>query len=134
MIEYKILLLPIVGFIIGYFTNYLAVIMLFHPKKKIFGIQGVLPKRKKILAKRIGEISPEIMPPYFRKIEGIPAIGPRIINSFQNAVENQINTLSVDELENIVFKVIKKELYFIEIMGGVIGFIIGCVQVLIMII
>ncbi len=134
MLEYKILLLPILGFIIGYFTNYLAVKMLFHPKNKIFGIQGVLPKRKEILAKKIGDIAPEIMPSNFRKIEKIPFIGERIIESFQKAVENQINTLSVDELEKIVFKVAKKELHFIEIIGGVIGFVIGSVQALIMII
>jgi len=134
MWEIKILLIPIIGFIIGYFTNYLAVKMLFRPRNKIFGIQGVLPKRKEILAKKIGEVSPEIMPPFFKRIGSIPAVGPKIINSFQNAVENQINSLSADELEKIIFKVAKKELRFIEIIGGVIGFTIGCVQALIMVI
>ena len=134
MIETRLLLLPVIGFVIGYFTNYLAVKMLFHPRRQFFGIQGVIPKRKQILAKKIGEVSPEIMPSYFKKIESIPAIGPRIMNSFQNAVENQINSLSVDELEKIVFRVAKKELRFIEIIGGVIGFIIGCLQILIMIV
>ena len=134
MLEYKILLLPIVGFIIGYFTNYLAIKMLFYPKYKTFGIQGVLPKRKEILAKKIGEVSPEIMPSYFKTIENIPVIGPKIINYFQNAVENQINSLSIDEIEIIILKIAKKELRFIEITGGIIGFIIGIIQALIMII
>ncbi len=132
MIQTKILLMPVIGFIIGYFTNWIAIKMLFHPRRKIFGIQGVLPKRKGILAKKIGEISPEIMPPYFKKIEKMPFIGNRIIAAFQRAVENQINSLSIEELEDIVFKVMKKEMSFVIWIGGVIGFLIGCVQAIIM--
>lgn len=131
MIQTKILLIPVIGFIIGYFTNWIAIKMLFHPRRKIFGIQGVLPKRKNILARKIGEISPKIMPPYFKKIEKIPYIGAKIIEAFQRAVESQINSLSIEELEDITFKVMKKEMNFVIWMGGVIGFLIGCVQALI---
>ena len=53
---------PIVGAIIGYFTNYLAVKMLFHPYEpiKIFGFTlpftpGIIPKRKGRLANAIGK-------------------------------------------------------------------------------
>lgn len=52
---------PLVGAIIGYFTNYIAVKMLFHPYKpiRIFGFTlpftpGIIPKRKRHLAKAIG--------------------------------------------------------------------------------
>lgn len=52
---------PAVGAVIGYFTNYVAVKMLFHPKNpiKIGGYTlpftpGMIPKRKKELAKAIG--------------------------------------------------------------------------------
>ena len=52
---------PAVGAVIGYFTNYVAVKMLFHPKNpiKIGGYTlpftpGMIPKRKKDLAKAIG--------------------------------------------------------------------------------
>lgn len=52
---------PVVGAIIGYFTNYLAVKMLFRPyyPKKIGGKRlpftpGIIPKRQKALAKAIG--------------------------------------------------------------------------------
>ena len=132
MISTKILLIPVIGFIIGYFTNYIAIKMLFHPRKKIFGIQGVLPKRKEILAKKIGQITPEIMPPYFKKIQQIPVIGIPIIEAFKKAVENQINSLSIDELEKIIFQVVKKELNFVIWIGGIIGFLIGLIQALIM--
>uniref|UniRef100_A0A7C4RY38 DUF445 family protein n=2 Tax=Fervidobacterium pennivorans TaxID=93466 RepID=A0A7C4RY38_FERPE len=40
----------ILGGLIGYVTNMLAIWMLFNPKKKIFGIQGVIPKRKNDIA------------------------------------------------------------------------------------
>lgn len=54
---------PLVGAVIGYFTNYLAVKMLFHPRQeiKVFGhtlpfTPGVIPKGKTRLAKAIGEV------------------------------------------------------------------------------
>lgn len=54
---------PLVGAVIGYFTNYLAVKMLFHPRQeiKVFGhtlpfTPGVIPKGKPRLAKAIGEV------------------------------------------------------------------------------
>ena len=53
---------PIVGAVIGYFTNYLAVKMLFHPynpvyigKCKLPFTPGIIPKRKEALAKTIGD-------------------------------------------------------------------------------
>lgn len=54
---------PLVGAVIGYFTNYLAVKMLFHPRKevKVFGhtlpfTPGVIPRGKPRLAKAMGEV------------------------------------------------------------------------------
>lgn len=53
---------PLIGAIIGYFTNFLAVKMLFHPRteKKLFGrtlpfTPGVIPKNKPRLAHAIGQ-------------------------------------------------------------------------------
>lgn len=53
---------PLVGAIIGYFTNFIAVKMLFHPhtEKRLFGKRlpftpGVIPKNKPRLAHAIGE-------------------------------------------------------------------------------
>ncbi len=127
----KILLIPLIGFFIGYITNYLVIVMLFHPKKKILGIQGIIPKRKAILAKNIGEISPDIMPPIFKKIGKIPVIGDEIMVSFKKAVETQINTLSDEELESLIHKVLKNELRFVVWMGGFLGLIIGLLQLLV---
>jgi uncharacterized membrane protein YheB (UPF0754 family) len=58
-----VLLFGIIGGTIGYFTNVLAIKMLFHPKeKKCFFpgrrlcFQGVIPGKKKELARRLGEV------------------------------------------------------------------------------
>jgi molecular chaperone DnaK (HSP70) len=48
-------------------------------------------------------------------------------------VEEKINQFDLDELEDMVRGVASTELRFIEILGGVLGFIIGLVQMGIMI-
>ncbi len=45
--------------------------------------------------------------------------------------EEQINTLQVAEVENIVISVVKKELQAITVVGGVLGFLIGLLTALI---
>ena len=57
---------PVIGALIGYCTNYIAVKMLFYPKKeiRIFGHKlpftpGAIPKGKPRLAKAIGNIIAE---------------------------------------------------------------------------
>lgn len=57
---------PVIGALIGYCTNYIAVKMLFYPKKeiRIFGHKlpftpGTIPKGKPRLAKAIGNIVAE---------------------------------------------------------------------------
>lgn len=59
----KFILPPLIGAVIGYFTNYIAVKMLFfpHEEKKIFGrhvpfTPGAIPKGKERLAKAAGAI------------------------------------------------------------------------------
>ena len=55
--------LPFIAAIIGWFTNYIAVKMLFYPRKKIkilfFEIQGIFPKKHLILAEKIGRLVAE---------------------------------------------------------------------------
>ncbi len=126
--------MPVIGFIIGYLTNYIAIKMLFHPRSRVLGIQGVIPRRKSVLAKQIGEVTPEIMPPYLKKVENIPHLGPLIVQAFKSAVEKQINSLDDSELEKIVFRVVKKEMRFVVWVGGILGFLIGCIQVLVLLV
>ena len=56
-----LLLIPIISALIGWVTNYIAVKMLFHPRKPwrllwIFPIQGVFPKRQNDLARKLGTL------------------------------------------------------------------------------
>lgn len=54
------ILLPLVGALIGYVTNTIAVTMLFRPHRPIsilgFRLQGLIPKRQADLARKIGEV------------------------------------------------------------------------------
>ncbi len=59
--DYDILLKPLIGALIGYSTNYVAIKMLFRPyeEKKVFGLKvpftpGVIPREKDRIAKSLG--------------------------------------------------------------------------------
>ena len=53
-------LLPFIGALTGWVTNWIAVKMLFHPKEPknflFFKVQGVFPKRQKVMAEKLGHI------------------------------------------------------------------------------
>ena len=49
-------MLPVVGALIGFATNWLAIKMLFHPRQPRWGIQGLLPRRQKDLAQKLGQV------------------------------------------------------------------------------
>ena len=52
--------------------------------------------------------------------------------NIQQMVEDKINAFDLDELEKMIRGVTSNELTFIEILGGVLGFIIGLLQVAIL--
>ena len=184
--------LPIVSALIGWITNYIAVKMLFRPQKpwSFFKIQGLLPKRQKELARKIGEtvegkllsledvISKlnekdlnEKLAPLVRetidifvqkKLQQIPVVGmflqgemlseikemlvvetlqsvPKMIVAFGDSlqenvslkkmVQEKVEQFDLSVLEEIVYDISGTELRAIELMGGVLGFFIGLVQV-----
>jgi len=51
--------------------------------------------------------------------------------SFQSIVEDRINGFSLERLEQMIMEVSSRELKHIEILGGVLGFLIGLVQALV---
>ena len=187
-----ILILTIVGGLIGWITNILAIKLLFRPIKPIkipvlnIEIIGLIPKRKNEIAANIGEvISSEllsmddildkalnnsngenfnsylidkikniineklnIIPMPFRMMAS-PYIDdilnnevPKAVNeistdllskakenvNIQKMVEEKINELDLEKLEEIIIQVAKKELKHIEILGLVLGAIIGVLQ------
>ncbi len=190
-----IYILPFIAALIGWFTNFLAVKMLFHPKEPIkvlfFEIQGIFPKRQKVLAKKLGNLvarelvsfkdieskftNPENLqsvlelvrkrlndyldhkfPVHYpllavfvgdavkekfsgQAMEEIEQILPEAIESYiknlestldiETMVMEKVEQFSSDKLERIVQMILEKEFRFIEIVGAVLGFVIGCIQV-----
>ncbi len=193
----KYFITPIICALIGWFTNYVAVKMLFHPRKEIkiffLRIQGIFPKRQKELALNLGEaierdlishddiqshlnsveVSPEIeaviekfidaflkerlvtlnpmiamfmTPEMVQSIKSMMSeeihkvfpelkdtIGSQLENSldFKDLVKEKVEKFNMDQLENILFSIMKKEFKFIELAGAALGFLIGVIQALI---
>jgi len=50
--------------------------------------------------------------------------------SIQKMVSDKVAQFSSDKLESILIGIMQKEFKFVEIIGGVLGFIIGIIQVL----
>ncbi len=188
------LLFPAVGAAIGYSTNWLAVKMLFRPRKpqKILGteVQGVIPRRQSDLAASVARTveeellskddiqnlvtsiaeSDRVRELLHQRVDQLitdqlNSFGPLvrtfvsndIIDSLKSNIEveivsfigsmseelhhglgehldihemvqQRIESFDLDRLEEIVFRIAKKELRHIEILGGVLGAAIGLVQ------
>ncbi|SNT08007.1 Protein of unknown function [Anaerovirgula multivorans] len=118
-----------------------------HNKDELF----LIIKNK--INKIIGERLPGIIPSSFKGMiqnyieDIINKEGEKIITEIMEAVVNQgaatiqisemieekINEFPLDKLEEVVLSIAKKELKHIEILGGVLGFVIGLLQGLIII-
>jgi len=194
---FQLLVIPLISAFIGWFTNWIAIKMLFHPKepKRILGItfHGIFPKRQKTFAEKLGKMisaeflsfedieqkiaNPEnlqkLMPmvevhvdnflrnklsdemPFLSLFIGdktikslkkifmqeLEILFPQIMKNYarhleeeldlEKIVTDKVSAFSSDKLEDILYQIMSKEFRFVEILGGVIGFIIGIVQVLI---
>ena len=191
-----LILIPFISGFIGWFTNWIAIKMLFHPRepKRILGItfHGIFPKRQLQFAQKLGVLvstellsfsdieskvtNPEnlqkIMPVIeehvdtFLKVklpEQMPMIGmlvgektigimkevflkelgelfPIIMNNYMGQLRSQIDLekivtdkvskFSSDKFESILIQIMSKEFRFVEIIGAVLGFLIGIIQVI----
>lgn len=187
-----VLLLTVVGALIGWITNIFAIKLMFRPINPIkipltsFRIVGLIPKRKKEIAKNIGEVVANelisirelmdeavteedltqirffvkrkiksvideklnIIPFPFKGMIQAPlddlietevdhGLTDIIVNikdmvefrvNIAKIVEDNIMALDLRELERIILQVAKKELKHIEILGFILGGIIGLVQ------
>lgn len=193
--NYWLLLIPVISAFIGWFTNWIAIKMLFHPRepKKFLGltIQGIFPKRQQQFAEKLGklvseellsfkDISHKITDPSnldqllphvedhidnFLKVklkESMPVVGmfigdktvgqlkavfveelrelfPTLMERYMVSLQEQLDlekivvekvrSFSSDKLEEILLQIMAKEFRFVEILGGVVGLLIGMVQV-----
>jgi uncharacterized membrane protein YheB (UPF0754 family) len=193
----KFILIPLISAFIGWFTNWIAIKMLFHPRepKKILGItfHGIFPKRQQQFAEKLGklvsqellsftDIESKIIDPanldkimpmvdnhidHFLRVklaDTMPMISmfigektinqlkdvfltemrelfPQIMGNYMGTLKEQLDleqivvdkvaSFSSDKLESILNQIMSKEFKFVEIIGGVLGFIIGLVEILI---
>lgn len=189
-------LIPFISAFIGWFTNYIAIKMLFHPRLPVnilgITIQGIFPKRQQQFAQKLGilvanelihidDIAEKLKNPEQLKslapiiethidnflqirlkekmpvismfvgdgtlgkikegiLEEIESLLPELIERYTNSLKEQIDiekmvtekvaNFSSDKLEEILNAIMKKEFKFVEIIGGVLGFLIGLLQVL----
>lgn len=189
----KVLILAVIGALIGWLTNIIAIKLMFRPFYPVrvpllnYSIQGLIPKRREEMAKSIGDVIeqellslkeivdkamegkdmsqiksaiknkineiirdklPSIIPSIFKNMiysyvdEFIEKDGEAIINdlmknmidkaskeiSISEIVEEKINSFDIERIEDIIVSIAKKELKHIEILGGILGFIIGIAQ------
>jgi len=195
--NYWLFLIPLISAFIGWFTNWIAIKMLFHPKepKKILGItfHGIFPKRQQQFAEKLGKlvseellsfkeieekiINPDNLSKMMPLVEGkidlflreklsivfpmismfigqntisnlkivfmqeLESMFPEFIGSYMKNIESQLDLekmvtekvagFSSDKMETILNQIMSKEFRFVEIIGGVLGLIIGILQVLI---
>ncbi|MDY0297411.1 MAG: DUF445 family protein [Acidobacteriota bacterium] len=52
----RLLVFPLLGALLGYLTNWIAIMLLFRPQRRVLGIQGLLEKRKVDIARNTAEI------------------------------------------------------------------------------
>jgi uncharacterized membrane protein YheB (UPF0754 family) len=190
-----LLSIPFISAFIGWFTNWIAIKMLFHPKEpqKILFLtfQGVFPKRQRQFAEKLGKlvstellsfkeieekiVNPENLKKLMPFVEGkvddflrrklsdafpiismfigdstinqlktifmaeLEIIFPEMIASYMKNLESQLDLekivtekvygFSSDKMEAILNQIMSKEFKFIEVIGAVLGFIIGLLQI-----
>lgn len=78
---------------------------------------------KSVFMHELEVLFPQIMTTYARHLEEELDL--------EKIVTDKVSAFSSDKLEAILYQIMSKEFRFVEILGGVIGFIIGIVQVLI---
>ena len=78
---------------------------------------------KAVFITELKELFPKIMSNYMGKLENELDL--------EKIVFEKVNNFSSDKLESILNSLMQKEFKFIELLGGVLGFLIGIVQVLI---
>ncbi|MBD3314164.1 MAG: DUF445 family protein [Chitinivibrionales bacterium] len=191
-------LIPVVSALIGWLTNFIAVRMIFRPRRpvRVLGItiEGLIPRRKSDLARKIGEtVEKELISHEdIRRVADTPSFRNRIIDvifeqierfimqslganplvaaflsgeaaaslrvmlreelqnrlpditeelfgrleshlDFKEIIREKIESFDLTRFESIVYSIASRELKAIEVVGGVLGFVVGLVQVAIIV-
>jgi uncharacterized membrane protein YheB (UPF0754 family) len=196
LLSWKTWTVPLIGAFIGWITNWLAIKMLFRPRKPIkilfLTFHGIFPKNKPRIAQKLGTIvqrdlinfgdikdrlsDPDALNNFKEEIavriedalrdriekstlasilvpeqliqsihktivDEIEKNLPEVINNtitkieekldIEEIVTNKVNQFSDEKLEQLLLDITAKEFTFIEIIGGVLGFLIGIIQLII---
>ncbi len=93
-------ILPFISAAIGWVTNYIAVKMLFHPREErnliLFKLQGIFPKRKAVLADRLGEV-------VAKELISMPVLLEKVNNE---NTKTEIKTMIQDYVDNRLIQAI----------------------------
>lgn len=81
---------------------------------------------------KLREALSEVLEPVLARFLDTAAENFEDLVDFHQIVEDKVNGFDLGTLENLVHRVAHNELRAIEILGGVIGFLIGCVQILVL--
>ena len=82
-------------------------------------------KIKTALLNEIGEVIPGIIDTYANKLKEEVNI--------EHIVYDKVINFSSDKMEEVLYSIMKKEFKFIEVLGGILGFFIGLIQLLLVI-
>jgi uncharacterized membrane protein YheB (UPF0754 family) len=93
------------------------------PMISMFIGDKTINKLKDALMKEIESLFPPVMKQY--------AANLKTELDLEQIVIKKVSGFSSDKLEEILYQIMSKEFRFVEIIGAVIGFIIGALQVLI---
>ncbi|MBS4536284.1 DUF445 family protein [Clostridium sp. D2Q-14] len=108
----EIFIMMIIGGLIGWLTNIVAIKLLFKPLYPIeipiikFNIQGLIPKRKNEIAKSIGEVVEEELLSIHEIID--KAVDEDEIGRIKITILNKINIIIEEKLPSLIPSTIKK--------------------------
>lgn len=91
------------------------------PVISMFVSDGMIQKIKEGLLEEIEALLPQIIDQFTGKLSGTVDV--------EKIVTEKVENFSSNKLEDILVSIMSKEFRFVEIIGGVLGFIIGLLQV-----
>jgi len=93
------------------------------PMISMFIGEKTINQLKEVFLKEMRELFPLIMGNYMGKLKDQLDL--------EKIVVDKVSSFSSDKLESILNQIMSQEFKFVEIIGGVLGFIIGLIQILI---
>ena len=94
------------------------------PMLAMFMSSDMTEKIKGVLLEQISSLNEELIDKLTGELEEELDV--------QKIVEDKVSVFSSDKLEEILFSIMRREFKFVEVVGAVLGFFIGLIQILIL--